>query len=193
MAKQKNGTGTVSMQLPTSGDAPDPAALADIQKRIAEAEARALGDVLIEFSHNGFVYVYDFDTLCIEAMHLAKSVFEFANNQLRNPARSLHEYEMTGQMDFTLKGMAYLVRKKTEDGKLEVFDRKETVGPARKFLASLTSRHWDELERAKANFFARLNIVDYGSVLQSMPLIGELSGSIQQSQPTKDGNCSAKN
>lgn len=143
----------------------------------AERETAMLGPQ--EFVNESFVYVYDFDLVKIQPLLLAKSVFEFANNQLRTPSRSLHEFEANGQMEYLAVGMSYLLLKKNTDGTVVPFDRKEARSSTLTFIRNLPSKDYAKLVRCKENFFLKAGIVDYALLMQSMPLLETFAGQIQ--------------
>jgi hypothetical protein len=137
------------------------------------------------FRNASHVFRYCYTDCKIMQILTAKSAFQFAQNQMQHPPRTLDELEKTGQMDFLLKAMAKLLRQVGPDGQLVEWTKRsgrKMEEDALEFLATLGSEDYEALEACKRDFFTRANILDAESmqqlsghlgVVKDMMLLGE--------------------
>lgn len=137
---------------------------------------------MIEFSHNGTTYVYDFDLLCCEQTEVAQSIYHFRQQQLQSPPRSLPDYLGAGAGRFMSTALAWLLRKK-EGETVEEFDSMK-VSETERFINRLPSADFARLrDEVQADFFDRAGIVDIVSLQQSLAISQEISAAVSALTP----------
>lgn len=168
---------------PASNPTPDPSVDVDY-----------VPDFHREIEHMGETYVYNFRLCSIQQVLLAKSVFDLAATMRSKPPRDFKALELSGQMDYVIKALAYVMTRKLPGGVVEKFERRQAREVTAKWLAELPAEQWNTIQEIKSDFFDRAGIVDFDSVLQLMPLLqnSEVAAYAQanSSTPNESGNSS---
>lgn len=120
----------------------------------AKEDTSEVVDTPIEFSihHNGRKFVYDFDTLGIEQVELARELGEFKVNQMQAQPETFQSVVDSGGTDWLPVMMSFLYREEI-DGVLKPFDMAAAKREVEPFIRKLPAKNIVQLRRVVQDFF----------------------------------------